>query len=79
MTPLYSNCELSEAARANGNNHSSFDDAESGGSVSDYAPSNVMYDLRHKSFKHRGKGISCILLKLTNQRVEMCFLKCIIR
>ena len=53
-----SNCEIAEAAaRANGNNHSSFDDAESGGSVSDYAPSNVMYDLRHKSLAHRGTGI----------------------
>jgi len=56
-----SNCELAEAAaRANLNNHSSFDE-ESGGSVSDYAPSNVMYDLRHKSLTHRVKSYTYLL------------------
>ena len=51
-----SSFDLPDGERANGN-HQCSDDAESGGSVSDYAPSNLMDDLRHKSLTHRGTGI----------------------
>jgi len=49
------------ADRACGNHHGSSDDAESGGSVSDYAPSNLMDDLRHKSLTHRVKSYTYLI------------------
>jgi len=55
-----SSFDLPDGERANGN-HQCSDDAESGGSVSDYAPSNLMDDLRHKSLTHRVKSYTYLI------------------